>query len=259
VLIVSGNLAFLNWLTVVPIIACLDDRALLAIVPTRVRSWLSLRLTRAEQHAQAVRTSKRKVSGQGVAAGVFALVVAWLSMNVVANLLSPDQQMNRSFDPLALVNTYGAFGSVGQVRDELIIEGTADLVPGANSKWLAYELPCKPGALARRPCVLGPYHLRFDWLIWFAAMTENPEDVPWLMHTVWKILHGERSIEPLFAYDPFPREPPRYVRIRRFVYRFAPAGAKAWWERSEERPWLPPISAEHPGLRAYVEAQGFVK
>jgi hypothetical protein len=101
--------------------------------------------------------------------------------------------------------------------------------------------------------------LRFDWLIWFAAMTENPEDVPWLMHAVWKILHGERSIEPLFAHDPFPREPPRYVRIRRFVYRFAPAGSKLWWQRSQERPWLPAISAEHPGLRAYVEAQGFVK
>ena len=42
------------------------------------------------------------------------------------NLLSPRQAMNRSFDRLHLVNTYGAFGIVGRERDELILEGTDD-------------------------------------------------------------------------------------------------------------------------------------
>jgi hypothetical protein len=34
--------------------------------------------------------------------------------------------MNSSYDPLDLVNTYGAFGSVGRERDEIIFEGTDD-------------------------------------------------------------------------------------------------------------------------------------
>ena len=254
VLILSGNLAFLNWLTIVPIVACFDDRALLALTPRRVRSWLERRLGAGEAPVAA----PARLGVQGLAAGVFTCVVAFLSMNVIANLASTEQEMNRSYDPLAIVNTYGAFGSVGRERDELIIEGTSDRELKPDSRWQAYELPCKPGALARRPCVLGPYHLRFDWLIWFAAMTDNAEDVPWMIHVVWKLLHGDRSIEPLLAHDPFSTRPPAHVRIRRFRYRFAPKGSEAWWVRDQERLWLPPISREHPALRAYLEARGLI-
>ena len=35
----------------------------------------------------------------------------------------------------------------------------------------AYEFPCKPGDLDRRPCVIAPYQPRLDWQIWFAAMS----------------------------------------------------------------------------------------
>lgn len=40
-------------------------------------------------------------------------LVAWLSVPVVLNLLSPKQVMNSSFNPLRIVNTYGAFGRYG--------------------------------------------------------------------------------------------------------------------------------------------------
>ena len=40
ILILSGNLAFLNWLTLVPVLACFDDDFLLRAVPRRVRAWL---------------------------------------------------------------------------------------------------------------------------------------------------------------------------------------------------------------------------
>ena len=42
------------------------------------------------------------------------------------NMLSPQQEMNASFEPLHLVNTYGAFGSITRPRYEVIIEGTHD-------------------------------------------------------------------------------------------------------------------------------------
>ena len=44
-------------------------------------------------------------------------------------MFAKHQAMNRSFDALALVNTYGAFGSVGDTRYELVIEGTRDADP----------------------------------------------------------------------------------------------------------------------------------
>jgi hypothetical protein len=252
-LIVSGNLAFLNWLTLVPIIACLDDDFLLRVMPRRARRWLALRTARADA---AGRAEPHRASR--LAAGVLAAIVAVLSLNVVSNLASPRQAMNRSYDRLALVNTYGAFGSVTATRRELVIEGTrADDPAATDAAWLAYELPCKPGEPDRRPCVLGPYHLRFDWLIWFAAMYDEPGQAPWLIHAVWKLLHADRGVRRLLAVDPFGDRPPRWIRIRRFVYRFAPPGAAAWWTRDDEELWLPPVSADTPGLLEYLARYGW--
>lgn len=42
------------------------------------------------------------------------ILVAWLSVPVVINLLSSRQVMNTSFNPLRIVNTYGAFGRYGR-------------------------------------------------------------------------------------------------------------------------------------------------
>ena len=64
--------------------------------------------------------------------GLTALVVV-LSWFPVRNLLSRHQMMNASFDPLRLVNTYGAFGTVGRERYEVVIEGTPEADPGPDA------------------------------------------------------------------------------------------------------------------------------
>jgi hypothetical protein len=244
ILIVSGNLAFLNWLTLVPVLALLDDDFVVRCVPRRLRARLHAR-------AAGSRPPRRR---HRIFVACVAVLVAGKSIPVIANLASHHQAMNRSYDRLALVNTYGAFGSVGMDRHELVIEGTRDLDP-ATARWSAYELPCKPGDLARRPCVLGPYHLRLDWLIWFAAMSEQPRDV-WVIHLVWKLLDGDRGVRTLLARDPFDGAAPRFVRIRRFRYHLAPYGSATWWTRDDEAPWLPPVALDTPGLRETLEDHG---
>ncbi|HEU4732879.1 MAG TPA: lipase maturation factor family protein [Kofleriaceae bacterium] len=235
VLIASGNLAFLNWLTLVPVLALLDDDLLVRLSPRRAREWLAARASTADG------------TGHRVFAWCLAALIAIKSVPVIENLASHHQAMNRSYDRLALVNTYGAFGSVGMDRHELIIEGTMDADP-ATAQWSAYELPCKPGDPDRRPCVLGPYHLRLDWLIWFAAMYDEPHD-PWVLHVVWKLLDGDRAIRELLASDPFGGAAPRFVRIRRFRYHLEPYGAATWWTRDREQLWLPPIAQGSADLR----------
>ncbi|HTM19768.1 MAG TPA: lipase maturation factor family protein, partial [Kofleriaceae bacterium] len=42
-LIVTGNLSFLNLLTIVPILACFDDRFLRRLMPARLRAWIDRR------------------------------------------------------------------------------------------------------------------------------------------------------------------------------------------------------------------------
>lgn len=82
--------------------------------------------------------------------------------------------MNTSFDPLRIVNTYGAFGSITKQRTEVIIEGSLNDSVDGGQIWTEYEFKCKPGDVTRWPCWISPYHYRLDWLMWFAAFQVTP-------------------------------------------------------------------------------------
>ena len=247
VLILSGNLSFLNWLTIVPIVACFDDGLLARLLPRRL-------VERAARAAEQARPSR----GQTIAAWTLVALVSVLSYGPVANLLADRQIMNTSFDPLDLVNTYGAFGSVGRERNEIVFEGTEAEVPDVKAGWREYEFPFKPGDPLRRPPVVAPYQPRLDWAIWFAAMS-IPADYPWTLHLVWKLLHNDPLALELLANDPFPEHPPRYVRALLYRYTFAPSDDPkgAWWRRELLGEWLPPLSADDPQLLAALRAYGW--
>ena len=166
--------------------------------------------------------------------------------------------MNTSFNRLDLVNTYGAFGSVGRERREVVFEGTRDEVPGDDTRWQAYEFECKPGDPARRPCVIAPYQYRIDWQIWFAAMS-TADRYPWTLHLLWKLLHNDPGALSLLATNPFPDAPPRWIRARLFRYEFAPPDdpTGAWWKRTALGPWIPPLSADDPRLRRFLAMYGW--
>ncbi len=55
--------------------------------------------------------------------------------------------MNTSYNPFHMVGTYGAFGSITRVRNEVIVEGTTDAVSTSTTKWREYEFKAKPTAL----------------------------------------------------------------------------------------------------------------
>jgi hypothetical protein len=245
VLIVSGNLSFLNWLTLVIALSCLDDHAMVRWL--RPASLDRLKWLRAKMERQ----SRFR---RGVLVGL-ALLIGMLSLNPVVNLLSTRQRMNGSFDPLMLVNTYGAFGSVLEERREVVIEGTASEDPSDESAYVAYEFPCKPTDVARRPCLVTPYHHRLDWQLWFASFSEV-ESEPWLVHFVYQLLEGAPGARSLLARDPFPGAPPRFVRARLFSYRFRDsAGEGPVWERSLVGEYMTPVSSSDPRLLAYLRRQ----
>jgi Lipase maturation factor len=237
-LIISGNLSFLNYLTIVPFLACLDDTFWRRVLP----KFIVNRVNETEP--------SRMQFGFAVA---LSILVAYLSITPVRNLFSERQLMNSSFDRFDLVNTYGAFGSVGKERNEIIFEGTDDEFITGDTKWKEYEFKAKPGDPNRWPPFIAPYQPRLDWQIWFAAMA-SPGDYPWTLHFVWKLLQNDPGTLSLIANNPFPNAPPHYIRARLYRYEYAPFGDKAWWKRQPIGEWLPALSIDSAELRRILDA-----
>jgi hypothetical protein len=75
---------------------------------------------------------------------------------------------------------------------------------------------------------------RLDWQMWFAAL--NPRRAQhWLGGLMRGLLDGTPAVLGLLAEDPFAGEPPRYVRLAYYQYRFASPeerrGQGVWWTR----------------------------
>ncbi|MEU5379359.1 MULTISPECIES: lipase maturation factor family protein [unclassified Streptomyces] len=218
-LVLSGNFAWLNWITIVLALSAVRFPAAAPGVAAPPLWYEIVVLT--------------------VSAGLIVL-----SYHPVRNMVSRGQVMNRSFDPLHLVNTYGAFGSVSRIRYEVVIEGTAEALPREDSDWREYEFKGKPGDPRRWPRQFAPYHLRLDWLMWFAALSPAYAG-SWFGGLVERLLENDRDTLRLLRRSPFPPDaPPRFVRARLFRYRYTTwqelRSTGACWERTYVREFLPP-------------------
>jgi len=201
-LVVTGNFAWLNWLTIVLAFAAIDDASVHALIP----AW--------------------PIGGAGagmpiwfgvpvIAVSALLLVLSWFPLR---NLVARHQLMNASFNRWHLVNAYGAFGSVTQERYEIVVEGTDAEFPDASAAWHAYEFHGKPGDPGRIPRQFAPYHLRLDWLMWFLAL--GSPDTGWFDAFLRRLLEADRATLRLLRVDPFEGERPRWVRATVYRYRF---------------------------------------
>ncbi len=240
-LILSGNLSWLNYVTIVIALACFDDRFLFRFIRIAV---------------PAVEPFSKLRKGVLIA---LTVLIGLLSIPPALNLFSTRQLMNASFDPFHLVNTYGAFGSITKVRKEVILEGAAETDIGA-AKWKEYEFKCKPGNVLRRPCVVSPYHLRLDWQMWFAAMNDFRYH-PWILNLVAKLLENDSKVLSLLKENPFPDKPPVYLRALHYEYHFTTPEERrktgAWWKRRLIGIYLPPLSLKDPQFRAVLQRTGW--
>jgi hypothetical protein len=251
ILILCGNLAFLNWLTIVPALACLDDRFWRWLLPPILVDW-------ADDAQRLARPSLPLT----ITAWAVTVLVGVLSIQPVMNLISSNQMMNTSFDSLELVNTYGAFGSIGRERFDIIFEGSNSADPTTAIDWKAYTFAAAPCDPARPPIQIAPYQPHLDWQIWFASMATYRE-YPWTLNLVWKLLHNDPATLSLFARNgnPFPDHPPRYIRASYYRYHFAKPGnaEHVYWTRERMGNWLPPLSTDSPELRLFLQDAGWLK
>ncbi|WP_137289311.1 lipase maturation factor family protein [Natronorubrum halophilum] len=245
-LMLTGNFAWLNALTIVLAIATFSDGVLEAVLPVSAIEAV-LPVSSPESVATPL-----YLEGAAV---VVAVIVIAMSVRPVANMLSESQTMNTAFDPLHLVNTYGAFGSVTRDRYEVVIEGATDERIDEETDWKAYRFKGKPTDLGRRPPQIAPYHLRLDWQLWFAAMAPTPRRHPWFLRFLATLLEGDESIRGLLAEDPFAgrEEEPTHVRATRYRYRYTTPEERAetgdWWRRERVGTYVEPVTLEDVRIR----------
>jgi len=248
-IILSGNLSFLNWLTIIPALACFDDSFWSRLLPRKL-------VRKAETAAGRAEVSRPMLTTAWVVAGIVML----LSIRPALNILSPGQIMNTSFDPLDLVNTYGAFGTVGRERLNVVFEGTMDEKPDDKANWKPYIYKGLPVSLYKGSPQIAPYQLRLDWQMWFAAMS-SPDQYLWTYNLVWKLLHNAPGAVSLFASNPFPAKPPRFIRAVLYRYTFARPGNSGglYWNRKQINIWISPLSAKDPRLIEFLKGAGWIR
>jgi len=230
-LLLSGNFAWLNVITMTLAILSLSAGAFAAfgIAPE-----------------PAVAVDRPGMPGWFVATVLaYTALVLFLSYRPARNLLSRRQLMNYSFDPFHIVGTYGAFGSVTKERDEVVIEGTDEVVLTPRTVWREYEFKGKPTDIFHRPRQFAPYHLRLDWLMWFAAMS-SPMYHEWFVPFLAKLLEADGPTLRLLRVDPFGGARPRFVRARLYRYRFTTPAERhetgAWWHREFVGDYVRPVT-----------------
>jgi hypothetical protein len=227
----SGNYGFFNLLALALCLLLFDDEAW----PRRLRRFLLF--------SGGGRTPRRELRWHSRVLGPLAVVALLLTsagfiQRLDADALpAPAQDVVGAFAPLRSFNSYGLFAVMTTERPELIFEGSAD-----GQDWRPYEFRWKPGDPGRRPPVVAPHMPRLDWQSWFAALgsPRSPRNA-WVHGLAGGLLEGRSAVTGLLGETPFPDEPPRFVRVRLYRYRFSDWDALraegAWWQREEIGVW----------------------
>ena len=242
VIALTGNYCFFNLLTIALCLLLIDDAFVLRMKGRAPASPASQELRPPNTESVAYRLS----AYAAIAVIIVTLPInAWLIFSAFKPQSRPPGWLANFYEQLEafrIVNGYGLFRVMTKDRCEIVIEGSTDGV-----EWLPYEFKWKPGDIKRVPGWCAPHQPRLDWQMWFAAL-ESPEQNPWLLGLIVRLLEGSRDVTGLLARNPFPDKPPHYIRAMFYRYRFTSSEERrqtgSWWKRQELREYLPTISRD---------------
>lgn len=245
VILATGNYGFFNLLTLVLCLSLLDDRAL-------GQGWAWLRRRRLEQRGLGPGRSSLGLVGwlrSLLASAAFGLVltvsIAGLQLSWFGDRvqLPPwEERLLAALSPFRSLNSYGLFASMTTDRVEIALEGSDD-----GQRWLPYRFAWKPGDPRARPRFATPHMPRLDWQMWFAALSDCRKN-PWFVLLQQRLFEGKKPVGALFAENPFPDHPPRYLRSPTARYRFSDwrtlRQTGAWWTVEPLGPFCPTLTFE---------------
>jgi lipase maturation factor 1 len=242
----TGNYCFFNLLTIALCVLLLDDDALRKVIPASRSGAEAGRSEAAAGPRWLVAIGKVR---SGAIAIVTAIVLIVTVVQMVSVLASKEswgrsvQALYRAVLPFRSINTYGLFAVMTKTRPEIVIEGSMD-----GEAWKAYEFKYKPGPLTRRPKFVAPHQPRLDWQLWFAALGTY-EQHPWFTSLCTRLLQGTPSVLALLETNPFPNDPPKFLRALKYEYEFTDWKTMRergeWWRRGEPEIYLPVVSTRN--------------
>jgi hypothetical protein len=225
IILLTGNYTFFNLLTIALCLFLLDDR-FLHVEP---RHPGSIRVVRSNRYVSAVLFTLLMV-----------LSLAQLGSMFGIDIPAPVGRALALASRFGVVNSYGLFARMTVTRPEISIDGSND-----NIEWRPFIFPYKPGPLNRAPGWAAPLQPRLDWQMWFAALGSYREN-PWLLRFMIRLLQGSPPVLQLIGQNPFPGQPPKYIRAMVYQYRFTNWSERRqtgdWWKRDLLGTYLPPIS-----------------
>ncbi len=204
-IIATGNYGFFNLLTVLLCLFLFEDQDIEKILPNQFLEKIS---------------NPKPVAGK--TANIFAGIWTFLVFFIAATHTwiyhthklpaRPIYNLVKTISAFAAINNYGPFAIMTTTRKEIIIEGSND-----GQHWLEYSFKYKPDRLNKPLSYTIPHQPRLDWQMWFAALAA-PEKPFWLQRFLDQLQRGSPSVLALLAYNPFPENPPKYLRSHLYQY-----------------------------------------
>ena len=189
---------------------------------------------------------------------VTAVLLGWISYNtffLLLHMFSRNLPLPAApvvaLEPFRIANQYGLFAVMTPHRYEIEFQGSND-----GATWVAYPFRYKPQDLSAWPRIYAPYQPRFDWNLWFASLGSWPQ-YPIVPRTEELLLINSRDVLGLFAGNPFPNTPPRYLRAVLWQYWFTSLQEKRttghWWRRQLLGTYAPTIERTPDGRFAILQ------
>jgi hypothetical protein len=226
-IILTSNHNFINLLTIALCMFLLDDQALRRILPGRLLQ-VGVRAT---------------YPGLGKAILAPAGIILMLASSIGIHDFVTGQRDRAAWDsPVNWVrgwgqaNVYHVFPSMQTERQELVLQGSQD-----GKQWLSYRFRYKPNSPDDYPAFIVPLHPRLDWMIWFIPPQHEAMRF-WFERFLWGLKNNAPAITELLEHNPFAAEPPRYLRVLAYRYRFTSPQERA----ANNRVWHAELLGEFP-------------
>lgn len=224
-IIMTGNYAFFNLLSIALTLSLLEDSFLSFFAP--FASFQALPASLSLWYALSI--------WGGV--WLFLNILEWVSL---FSRSAKIQQILFPFKKYSLINSYGLFIHMTTIRNEIVIEGSND-----QQKWFPYVFYWKPQDLLSPPSFVAPHQPRIDWQMWFSALRPYHTS-DWLTPFLYRLLQGSPEVLKLLKTNPFPEKPPKYIRCILYRYHFTTLKekqkTKAWWKQIYLGKYSPALS-----------------